>query len=143
MGKIQAVVDSSGNIIECFTIKQASKYLDIHPTHLRLQLFKTRVIPHYKVFTKKGSKVVRIKKKDLDDFVIDSKLFEDIADKIRRARSEHVRLVTGISQAQLSRDVKITKEQMNRIERKKERVGIRTLERIAKALDKPVEYFLE
>ncbi len=144
MGKAkQAVVDSSGNIVECMTIKQASRYLDMHPTHLRLQLYRTHNLPYYKVFTKKGSKVVRIKKKDIEEFVKDNKLFDRIADKIIRARHEKIHLVTGISQAQLSRDVKITKEQMCRIERKKERVGIKTLENIAKALDKPVEYFLD
>jgi excisionase family DNA binding protein len=143
MGTKQAVVDSSGNIIECFTIMQAAKYLNISTTQLRLQLYRTRAIPHYKVFTKKGRKVVRIKKKDLDDFVLDNGLFDRIADRIKKARIEHVRLVTGISQAQLSRDIKITKEQMCRIERKKERVGLKTLKRIAVALDKPIEYFLD
>ena len=143
MGKKQIVVDSSGNEVECFTIKQASKYLDIHPTHLRLQLYQKRVLPYYKVFTTKGRKVVRIRKKDLDTFKTDTEMFNRIADRIRRARQEYVYVATGISQAQLSRDVKITKEQMNRIEQKKARVGIRTLEKIAKALDKPVEYFLD
>ncbi len=143
MKQKQAVIDSSGNIVECFTIRQASKYLGISPSHLKLQLYRTHIIPHYKVFTKKGRKVVRIRKEDLDEFVVDRELFNRIADRIKKARQEHVRVVTGISQVQLSRDVNISKELMNRIERKKDRVGTKTLEKIAKALDKPVEYFLD
>ena len=141
--KKQAVVDTSGNIIECFTVSQASRYLNITSTQLRLQLYRTRAIPYYKVFTKKGSKVVRIKRKDLDDFVVDNGLFDRIAERIVIARNEHVRLVTGISQVQLSRDIKISREQMNRIERKKERVGLKTLKRISEVLEKPIEYFVD
>ncbi len=141
--KKQIAVDTSGNRIEVFTIGQAAKYLDMTKEHIRLQLFRENVIPFYKVRGVGGTKILRIKKQDLDTFVEDQELYGKIADKIKIARSETVVMTKGINQAQLARDTRISRSYMNRIESKKARVPIKLLEKIAKVTDKPFEWFLE
>jgi len=139
----QVAIDSSGNIIEVFTILQAARYLGVTMSELKLQLYCKRHIPYYKVFTKTGRRVLRIKKRDLDNFELDSKMYDRIADRIRQARQEHVYVVTGLPQADLAKSSRIQREHLNRIERKKVRVGINALRRIGKVLEKPIEYFLD
>lgn len=139
----QVVIDSSGNRVECFTIGLAADYLGVKKEGLKLQLFKQRRIPYYKVTGKSGSRVIRITKKDLDDFVLDKGIYDGIADRIRQARAEHVQVIKGISQVGLARELGISAVHMNCIEQKKERVSIKTLERIAKILGKDLEWFLD
>jgi len=137
------VIDSSGNPVECFTIGLAADYLGMKKDELKLQLFKQRRIPYYKVTGKSGSRLIRITKKDLDDFVLDKGIYDGIADRIRQARAEHVQVVKGISQVGLARELGMSAVRMNYIERKKERVSIKTLERIGKILGKDLEWFLD
>jgi DNA-binding Xre family transcriptional regulator len=137
------VIDSSGNKVECFTIGNAADYIGIPKEELKLQLFKQKRIPFYKVVGKSGSRVIRITKKDLDDFVLDKKIYDRIADRIIQARAEHVQVTQGITQKGLAEELGISVIYMNYVERKKNRVAIKTLARIAKILDKDLEWFLE
>jgi ribosome-binding protein aMBF1 (putative translation factor) len=137
------VIDSSGNKVECFTIGNASNYLGMKREELKLQLFKQNRIPYYKVIGKSGSRVIRITKKDLDDFVADKEIYDKIADRIRLARKQHVQVIKGISQAGLARELGISQVYMNYVEQKKQRVAIKTLEKIGKILGKELEWFLE
>jgi len=137
------VVDSSGKRVECYTIGLAADYIGIKKEELKLQLFKQRRIPYYKVVGKSGSRVIRITKKDLDDFILDKGIYDRIADKIKQARAEHVRVVKGISQVGLAKELGISAVYMNYVEQKRKRISIKTLERIAKILDKDLEWFLE
>ncbi len=141
--KKQVVVDSGGNPVECYTVSKASKYLGITKDQLKLQLYKERTIPYYKVIGKSGGRIIRIKKKDLDTFVVDQGLFDRIADKIRLARSEHVIVKKGITQKALADELSITDVHMNHIERKKVRVGIKLLEKIGRVTGKSLEWFLD
>ncbi|MCP3966764.1 MAG: helix-turn-helix domain-containing protein [Lentisphaerae bacterium] len=140
---VQVAVDTSGNQIEVFTVKQAAKYLGITKSELKLQLFKKKYLTYYKVFTRGGSKVVRIKKSDLEHFKLDTKMFDRIADRIKQARLEHRYVATGLPQADLSRKSKVQREHINRIECKKVRCGIPALKKIGRVLGKPMEYFLD
>jgi transcriptional regulator with XRE-family HTH domain len=141
--KSQIAVDTSGNHIEVLTLKQAANYLGVTKSELKLQLYYQQYLPKYKVFSKKGSRVIRIKKKDLDDFKVDTKMYERISQRITDAREKHVHLVTGMNQQQLADACGLKRENLNRIERGKERVGLRNLKRLGKVLDKPLEYFLD
>jgi DNA-binding XRE family transcriptional regulator len=141
--KEQIAVDTSGNHIEVLTIQQAAYYLRITKSELKLQLYRQKCIPYYKVFSKAGSKVIRLKKKDLDDFVLDNKMFDRIADRIVQAREEHVHLVTGLGQTELSRQAGVIREHLNRIENHKARIGLKALKRISAVLGKPVTWFLD
>lgn len=140
--KKQVVIDTSGKRVQCFTIGLAANYIGIPKEELKLQLFKQKRIPYYKVTGKSGSRVIRITKKDLDDFVLDKGIYDKIADRIRQARAEHVQVVEGISQAGLAKELGISAVYMNYVEQKKQRVSIKTLERIAKILGKDLEWFL-
>ncbi len=140
---VQVAVDTSGNQIEVFTVKQAAEYLGITKSELKLQLYKEKHLTYYKVFTKGGSKVVRIKKSDLEHFKLDTKMFDRIADRIKQARSEHRYVVTGLPQSDLSKLSKVKREHLNRIERKKVRCGISVLKKVGRVLGKPMEYFLD
>jgi ribosome-binding protein aMBF1 (putative translation factor) len=142
MRKKQVVIDSSGKKVECLTIGLAADYVGLRKEELKLQLFKQKRIPYYKVTGKSGSRVIRITKKDLDDFVIDRGIYERIADRIRQARAEHVQVVEGISQAGLARELGISAVYMNYVEQGKQRVSIKTLEKIGKILGKDLEWFL-
>ncbi len=141
--KKQIIVDSSNNPVECFTIAKAAKYVGTTKDHLRLQLYKNKTLPYYKVVGKSGSKIIRIKKTDLDTFVVDQKLFDRIADKIKQARAEHVIVRMGMSQKELAKELKITDIHMNHVERKKVRAGIKLLEKIGKITGNPLSWFLE
>ncbi len=143
MTQKQVVVDSSGNTVECLTIAQAAKYVGTSKEQLKIQLFRNRILPHYKVTGRSGSRVIRIKKSDLDTFVIDQGLFDRIADKIKQARAEYVTVRTGMSQKELADELRITDVHMNHVERKKVRSSIKLLERIAKITGKPLEWFLD
>jgi ribosome-binding protein aMBF1 (putative translation factor) len=124
-------------------VGKAAKYLGIKREHLKLQLFKQRNIPYYKVIGRSGKRIIRITKKDLDNFKVDQELYDRIADKIREARKEHVQIVKGISQADLARELKVTSVYMNYVENKKTRIGIKTLVRLAKILGKDLSWFLQ
>lgn len=137
------VIDSSGNEIECFTLGNAAKYLGIPKEQLKLQLFKEHLIPFYKVMGRSGKRVIRIKKKDLDEFVVDQEMYNRIADKIKQAREEHVVVKTGISQQALSDELKVSRVHINYVENKKKRVGIKRLNQIAKFFDKDLAWFLQ
>ena len=141
--KKQVVLNSSGNPIECLTIGNAAKYLGIKKEELKLQLFRQHRIPYYKVTGRSGSRVIRITKKDLDDFVVDKKIYDKIAERIIKARAEHVQVIKGISQVGLAKELGVSAVYMNYVERKKSRVSIKTLERIANILGKELEWFLE
>jgi excisionase family DNA binding protein len=129
--------------VECFTIGLAANYLGIKKEALKLQMFRENRIPYYKVVGKSGSRVIRITKKDLDDFVVDKRIYDGIADKIIQARAEHVRVVEGITQRGLAKELRISAIYMNYVERKKVPVSIKTLEKIGKILGKPLEWFLD
>jgi excisionase family DNA binding protein len=141
MNKTKAV-DTSGNTVECVTLGQAAKTLGMSNEHLRLQLYKNRMIPFYKVIGKSGRRLIRIKKKDLDDFFVDQEIYNRIADKIKIARSEYVQVVEGISQTDLAKGVKVTPVYLNYVENKKQRVSIKLLDKIAKFLGKDLGWFL-
>ncbi len=142
MPKKQVVVDSSGKKVECYTIGLAARYLGIHRDALKLQLFKNHMIPYYKVVGKSGSRVIRITKKDLDDVIVDNKIYDRIADRIIQARAEHVQVIKGISQKALAKELGVSPVYMNYVERKKTKISIKTLERIGKILGKDLEWFL-
>ena len=143
MRKKQVVIDDSGKPVECLTIGNAAKYLSIPKEELKLQLFKQKRIPYYKVTGKSGSRVIRITKKDLDEFVVDKALYATIAERIIQARAEHVQVVEGISQKGLADELGVSAVYMNYVERKKARISIKTLERLGRILGKELEWFLE
>jgi predicted XRE-type DNA-binding protein len=141
--KRQKAVDSSGNEVEVMTIGQASKFLEIKPDHLKLQLFKCRTIPFYKVIGRSGKRLIRIRKADLDKFVVDTRLYDRVADKIREGLKDHVQMVKGISQAQMAKELGITKVYMNYVINKKARLGIKKLNKLAEILGKDLSWFIE
>jgi ribosome-binding protein aMBF1 (putative translation factor) len=143
VSKKQVVIDTSGNKVECFTLGLAADYVGVPKEELKLQLFKQGRIPYYKVTGKSGKRVIRITKKDLDSFALDKGIYDRIADRIRLARAEHVQVVEGISQAGLARELGVSAVYMNYVEQKKERVSIKTLEKIGKILGKDLEWFLD
>lgn len=142
MKKKQVVIDSSGNPVECLTIGLAAKYLGIKREELKLQLFKQGKIPYYKVTGKSGKRVIRITKKDLDDFIVDKDIYKRIADRIRQARAEHVQMIKGISQVALAKEIGVSQVYMNYVEANSVRVSIKTLDNIGRVLDKSLEWFL-
>lgn len=141
--KSQKAVDSSGNTVEVMTIGQASKFLEIQPDHLKLQLFQKRAIPFYKVVGRSGKRLIRIRKADLDKFVVDTRLYDRVADKIREGLKDHVQMVKGISQAQMAKELGITKVHMNYVVNKKARLSIKKLNKLAEILGKDLSWFLE
>lgn len=142
MRKKQVVIDDAGKPVECFTIGNAAKYLGIPREELKLQLFKQKRIPYYKVVGKSGARVIRITKKDLDGFVVDKGMYNTISERIIQARAEHVQVIKGITQKGLADELGVSAVYMNYVERKKSRISIKTLEKLANILDKELEWFL-
>lgn len=136
------VVDSSGLEVKCYTLAKAASLLGISKSDLRLIMYKSGKLPYYKLMGRAKRKVIRIKADDLDQFRKTREFFDNIADKIIQARNEMPVTRIGMMQKELAKDVGLTTVGMNIIERKKERVGFKTLEKIAKALDKEFDWFL-
>jgi ribosome-binding protein aMBF1 (putative translation factor) len=143
MRKKQVVIDSSGNPVECLTVGQAAKYLGTKIDALKLQLFGQGKIPYYKVTGRSGKRVIRLTKKDLDDFVVDKGIYDRISDRIRQARAEHVQMIKGISQVQLAKELGVSQVYMNGVEQKRHRISIKSLAKIAQILDKDLTWFLD
>lgn len=140
--KRQIVVDSSGAEIPCVSFRKATKILGMKNAQLKLVMYKHRNLPYYRLMGRAKRRVIRIKVADLTEYGKSQGLFDGIADKILQALKEMPVIRVGMTQRELAKDLKMTPRMINMIVRKKSRVGIRTLERIAKALDKPVDWFL-
>ncbi len=138
----QMVVDAEGNIIPCMTVDQAANHLSITKRELRLWMFHQKQISFYFVKTLSGSRVKRLKVKDVERFAVETEFFDKIADKIKQAMDDYEYVAKGMSQAELARRAKLQRPTLNYIVNKKERPTIRTLKRLAKALDKKLEDFL-
>lgn len=137
------VIDSSGSEVECYTVRKAAKILDMTVPELKLIMFKRGRLPYYRLMGKaKKRKILRITGEDLREFRKSEDLFSGIADRIKQARLAHPVTRFDMSQRELADDCGLSTVAMNKIERKKERVGIKALERIAKALGRKVEWFL-
>ncbi len=143
MKKKQIVVDSSGNEVECVSFRMACKILKMKDAQLRLVMYNHGSLPFYRLMGKsKRRRVIRIKVSDLKEFRKSQDLFDSVADKIIQAMKEMPVMKIGMTQRELAKEARLTGERVNRIVRKKERVGIRGLKRIARALDKDIDWFL-
>ncbi len=143
MKKKQIVVDSSGNEVPCVSFRKAAKMLNMKDAQLRLVMYNHGSLPYYRLMGRAKKKVIRIKVSDVGEFRKSQDLFDGIADKIIQAMKETKVIKVGMTQRELAKDARLTGERVNRIVRKKERIGIRALERIARALDKNIDWFLE
>ena len=143
MKKKQIVVDSSGKEVPCVSFRKAAKLLNMKDAELKLVMYKHGSLPYYRLMGRAKKKVIRIKVADLEEFRKSQDLFDSIADKIVQAMKEMPVMKIGMTQRELAKEVKLTGEMMNKIVRKKKRVGIKSLERIAKILGKEVDWFLE
>lgn len=141
--KKQIVVDSSGNEIPCVSFRKAAKILGMKGTELKLVMYKHRNLPYYRLMGKAKLRVIRIKVADLTEYGKSQDLFDGIADKIIQALKEMPVMKVGMTQRELAKDLKMTNEMINKIVRKKTRVGIKTLGKIAKALERDIDWFLE
>jgi transcriptional regulator with XRE-family HTH domain len=65
-------------------------------------------------------------------------IYEEIGKRIQKAREE-----TGLSQAELAARLGFTQAALSNYELGKRRLDLTNLEKIAKALNKPLVYFLE
>jgi DNA-binding Xre family transcriptional regulator len=137
------VVDNVGTEIPCVTVIEAAKRLDMTVAELKLVMFRVGDLPYYKIMGKGKRKLYRIKIEDLKNYVKEKGMFDKIADKIIYARKRVKYVKEGMIQAELARETKISIAKINRIENKKERVGIKTLGKIAKACGKDLAWFLE
>lgn len=141
------VVDSLGNEVKCYTIKTAAKEIGLEIAELKLALYQQGRLPYYKLMGLAGKRqVIRITEKDLREFEKEYRQSKDlynlIADKVIQARKEHPITKFNMNQTDLGKACGLTLESICRIERKKARIGIKQLEKIAKALDRPFEWFL-
>jgi DNA-binding XRE family transcriptional regulator len=139
----QVAVDSSGNPVEVLTIRASAKYLNITEPALKLYLFKRKLLPFYKVMGRAGTKIIRIRKKDLDTFVLDYHLYDGIRARIREARKEVVVVRQGLTQKELAGELGCSETYIKQVETGKSRVGLKMLERIAKITDRDFEWFLD
>ncbi len=138
------VVDSSNNEVECYTVRKAAKILDMTVPELKLVMFKRKRLPYYRLMGRaKKRKILRITAADLKEFTKTEDFFDCIADRIKQARLEHPMTRFNMTQTELGKECKLTYEMINKIERKKERIGLKALERIANALGRKLEWFLE
>jgi DNA-binding Xre family transcriptional regulator len=137
------VIDNTGNEIPCVTLREAAARLDMTSAELKLVMFKAGDLPYYRVMGKGKRRLIRIKTADLDQYKKDRYFYDKIAEKIIEARKQAPVIKKGMKQNELAKEAKLSLGKMNRIERKKERVGIKTLERIANALGKKLDWFLE
>lgn len=138
------VVDSSNNEVECYTVRQAAALINMTVPELKLIMYKRGRLPYYRLMGKaKKRKITRITAADLQEYQKTVDLFGGIADRIRQARLEHPMTRFNMSQRELGEECGLTAVMLNMIERKKERVGIKTLEKIAKTLGRKVEWFLK
>lgn len=140
--KRQIVIDSSGHEVPCVSFRKATKILGMKDAQLKLVMYKHRNLPYYRLMGRAKRRVIRIKVADLTEYGKSQDLFDGIAEKILEAMKEMPVMRIGMTQRELAKELKLTNEMVNKIVRKKERVGIRLLERIAKALEKPVDWFL-
>ncbi len=136
------VIDTEGNVIPCMTVTQAARSLGITKRELRLWMHHQKQIKFYKVKTLAGSMVKRLKVEDVERFAVETEFFDKIADKIKQAMDDYEYVAKGMSQTELARRAKLQRPTLNYIVNKKERPTIRTLKRLAKALDKKLEDFL-
>ena len=143
MRKKFIVVDSSGDEVECYTVRKAAKLLHMTVPELKLVMYKRGRLPYYRLMGRaKKRKITRITGADLREFRKSENLFSGIADRIKQARKEHPMTRFDMTQRELASDSGLSMVMLNKIERKKERVGIKSLERIAKSLGKKLEWFL-
>lgn len=140
--KKQIVVDSSGHEVPCVSFRKAAKILGMKDAQLKLVMYKHRNLPYYRLMGKAKLRVIRIKVSDLTEYGKSQDLFDGIADKILQALKEMPVMKVGMTQRELAKDLKMTPRMINMIVRKKKRVGIKTLGRIAKALEKDIDWFL-
>lgn len=63
------------------------------------------------------------------------------ADKYIGEQIRKYRLLSGLTQEKLAKDVELTKQIISRIEKAERKVTYRELEKIAKELDQPIEAF--
>lgn len=141
------VVNYEGKEVECYTINKASKIVGIPITEMKLAMYKTGRLPFYKLMGRcKKKRITRITGNDLRAFEQEYRkskdLFDGIADKIVQARKEHPSIRYGLSQAALGKECGLSLETICKIERKKMRVGIKSLEKIAKAFGRRFEWFV-
>ena len=150
MGKKQIVVDSSGNPVECFTLAKSAKMLGLTKEELKLYLYrKNKRLPYYKVVNKHGKRLIRITKADVDHMrqYLEGlekcdEVFAIVARKIRKARMEMPVMRIGMSQKELAKQIKMSLPLIAGVEYQKFSPSIKTLGKIARTLDKPLEYFL-
>jgi hypothetical protein len=140
--KKQVITDSSDNIIECFTIGKAAKYLGIPIEHLKIQLYQEHMIPYYKLIGVSGKRIIRITKTDLDRFKVDRAVYDRIADKIKQARTSMTVVKKGISQVDLAKELKCSTGHINYVERKRVRISIKMLKKIGDITGRDLEWFL-
>lgn len=145
--KKSIVVDSAGNEVKCYTIRAAAKEIGLDIAALKLALYKQGRLPYYKLMGLAGKRqVIRLTAKDLREFEKEYRqskdLYDGIADKIYQARKEHPITRFNMSQVELAKECGIDSFSICKIERKKVRVGIKTLEKIAKAFGRDFEWFL-
>lgn len=137
------VVDAKGNVIPCVTLREAAARLDMTTAELKLVMFKLGDLAYYRVMGKGKRKLIRIKEADLDQYKKDRHFYDKIADRIIEARKQAPVISIGMKQNELAKEAKLSLGKMNRIERKKERVGIKTLDKIAKAVGKKLDWFFQ
>ena len=137
------VLDVKGNEIPCVTLWEAAARLGMTGAELKLVMFKAGDLPYYRVMGKGKRKLIRVKVDDLHKYKKEQLMYENIADKIVEARGQAPFVRTGMKQVELAKETKISIGKINRIERKKERVGIKTLAKIASACGKDLDWFLQ
>jgi transcriptional regulator with XRE-family HTH domain len=140
------VLDSSGDEVKCYTVREAAKELGMTLPEIKLVMFKKsrNLLPYYRLMGKaKKRRVIRITSKDLEAFRTSRNIFDGIADKIVQARKEMTVIRTGATLKEFGKDIGLTPETLCRVERKKLRISIKKLEKIAKVTGKELEWFLE
>ena len=143
--KKPVVIDSSGDPVQCYTVREAAKELGMTLPEIKLVMFKKsrNLLPYYRLMGKaKKRKVIRITSKDLEEFRTSRDIFDGIADKIVQARKEMTVIRTGATQKELGKDIGMTVQNLCKIERKAMRISIKKLEKIAKVTGRDFEWFL-
>lgn len=136
------VMDSSGNPVKCYTVREAAKILGMTLPEIKLVMYKHKDIAFYRLMGKaKKRKIIRITEADLQKFRETQNMFDTIGERVKQARTEFM-ILKPMTQAELAKDVKATHERICRIERKKERISIRMLQKIADATGRKLEWFL-
>jgi hypothetical protein len=140
--KKPVVIDSSGNPVKCYTVREAAKELGVTGEDMKLILYQHKKMPYYRMMGKaKKRRITRITEADMQVFKANRLKYDKIADKITQARMEYL-VLQPATQEFFAKELRVSLSLLGQIERKKLNVSTRTLHTISRVTGKPLKWFL-